>query len=188
MDEALPIARHTVLLALLVVSAYTDVAKGKLYNYVTLPAAVAGLVLNYWLGGVWGGSLFKPSLVASLIGFGVGGGILLWPYLKGGIGAGDLKLMAAVGALGAMERFYTVHALFYASLVGAGMALAVLIWRGRLREGLQKSALFLVTKRQKEEEETGDEEKKPKLVIPYGLAISIGSMVAWFLIYARPRS
>ena len=68
-----------VLFALLVVSAYTDLAQGKLFNKVTLTALVLGLVLNYWIGGFWParsarGLITNASLISSLVGAGIGGG------------------------------------------------------------------------------------------------------------------
>lgn len=181
--QNLLLVRDCVLLALLAASAYTDLSQGRLFNKVTIPALVAGLVLNYWMGGVWAGSLLRPSFLASLAAACIGGGLFLWPYLKGGIAAGDVKLMAAVGAIGTLSHYYLIYALLYASFAGAFMALAVLVWKGRLVDGLKRSLTFLFERRRTESE--AKEADRPKLMIPYGLAIAVGSLAAWLVTLAR---
>ena len=46
MAEALVFSRHAALLAMLVACVYTDLAKGKILNAVTLPALLIGLAAN----------------------------------------------------------------------------------------------------------------------------------------------
>jgi prepilin peptidase CpaA len=82
---------HWLLLGPLLIAAYTDLRYGMIYNWLTLPAAVIGMAINLWLGG-WPGLLW--SAIGTLVGF-----ILLYPgFLMGGMAAGDIKLMAAIGA------------------------------------------------------------------------------------------
>lgn len=187
MTEYLPIARMIVLFALLVGSVYTDLAQGKIFNKVTVPALIMGVVISYWQGGLWPGSvrglLVSESLMGSLVAAGIGGGLLMVYYLKGGISAGDVKLMAAVGAIGTLRNLFIVYALFYASLIGAFMAIAVLIWKGRLWKTLKRIPKYFVLGRKAlESEKTGEGEKKAQpLTIRYGVAISVGSMIAWFV-------
>jgi prepilin signal peptidase PulO-like enzyme (type II secretory pathway) len=69
-----------------------DVRERRIPNRVTGPAMVAGLVLHTVLGG-WHG--LGDSALAGLI----AGGIFLVFFLAGGMGAGDVKLMAAVGCI-----------------------------------------------------------------------------------------
>src|SRR5262249_17115680 len=90
-----------------------------------LPLLLSGLVYH---GMVGGGSAFAGSLLGMLFGF----GILFVFYLMGGMGAGDVKLMAAVGAwLGMPLVFYV----FLASALVTGVyAIAVVLLCGTLRE------------------------------------------------------
>ena len=176
MAEALVFSRHAALLAMLVACVYTDLAKGKILNAVTLPALFFGLAANYALGGAMPEErLFFESLVA----MGIGGGALFVIYLFGGFGAGDVKLMAAVGALSA-DRHLVMWALVYTAVIGAAMAAGMLVWKGRLMEGLRRSFRLLVTFRR----QARDVEKKEELFLPYGFAISVGSMWAWFAMVA----
>ena len=81
-----------VLLAIIIFSIYTDLRYRRIYNWVVFSAAAGGLALNLAAGGVAG-------LRGSLAGLLLGVGLLLIPFLLGGIGAGDVKLLGAVGAL-----------------------------------------------------------------------------------------
>ena len=181
MYDAIEPTRHIFLLLLAVVCVYTDLARNKIYNGVTIPALALGLALAYFLDARVSGI---PNLKAALLAALAGGGLLFVIYLIGGLGAGDVKLMAAVGALspsmGALGTNwqFVLLALMYTALTGAAIAIGVLIWRGQLLKGLKDSARTLVTFRAKrcEGEKT--------LTIPYGLAIGIGTIWAWFETFA----
>ena len=90
-----------------------------------------GIALNTAHEGVAG-------LLDSLAGLGLTTGVLLWPFAMGGIGGGDVKMMAAIGALlGPRLAFMGL---------AAGMILggAIMFWhlarRGRLREKVMATA------------------------------------------------
>lgn len=176
MFEALELTRHISLLALAIVCVYTDLAHGKLYNAVTLPAVVFGLALAFWMDAGRPGHVFLKD---ALLAVGLGGGLLLGLYLLGGLGAGDVKFMAAVGALAPLGKFgsygwrFMVVTLMYTALVGAAIAVGILIWQGRVLEGLKKSARAMFTFRVK------NKERVPVLKVPYGIAIGIGTLWAW---------
>lgn len=176
MADALDVARHGVLLAMLVVCVYTDLAKGKIYNAVTLPAIFFGLAVNYALGGAMPE---KRLFLESLMAMGIGGGALFVVYLFGGFGAGDVKLMAAVGALSA-SRTLVVWSLIYTAIVGAALAVGLLVWKGRLLEGLRRSFRLLVRFRR----HARGEEAKEDIFLPYGFAISVGTLWAWLALVA----
>ena len=167
--DAIELARHVCLLALAVVCVYTDLARGRLYNVVTIGGLLVGLAIAYLLDAASPGYV---NLRGALLAAALGGGVFFALYLTGGMGAGDVKLMAAVGALGATWRF-AVLALVYTALVGAVIALGVLIWKGRVLQGLKDSARTLFTFR------GGKRDGKAPTHIPYGVAIGIGTIWAW---------
>jgi prepilin peptidase CpaA len=75
-----------------IVSASTDLARRQVPNWLTLASAVAGLAVHTANGG-WRGLGFAAAGTA--VGF-----LALWPFnLKGAMGGGDVKLMAAFGAM-----------------------------------------------------------------------------------------
>jgi Flp pilus assembly protein protease CpaA len=109
--------------------------------------------------------------------------VLFVLYLAGGFDAGDVKMMAAVGALGtptvtrgapAGTFDFILWTLVYTALVGAVIGVGLLIWHGRLRQGLKDSfrAMFSFRKVRREE-------IPASAMMPYGLAISVGTIWAW---------
>src|SRR5262245_59929528 len=93
------------------VAATTDVRGFKVHNLLTLPLLVAGFVYHAVTGGL---TQFGATALGALAGF----GLLVPFYLLGGMGAGDVKLMAALGAwLGAPAAF----ALFMLSSLWGGV-------------------------------------------------------------------
>jgi prepilin peptidase CpaA len=73
------------------IAVVTDVRKFRIYNLLTMPLLAAGLGYSALTGGMDG---FLSSLLGMLLGFGA----LIVPYLIGGMGAGDVKLAAGIGA------------------------------------------------------------------------------------------
>ena len=171
--EKLELARHLCLLLLAVVCVYTDLAKDRLYNAVTLTGVAAGLALALAFDA---GSPGYAHVVQAVLSAALGGGILFLVYLARGLGAGDVKFMAAVGALAGQWRF-TLIALVYTALVGAVIALGILLWRRRLLQGLRDGLKTLVTFR-------APKDAPARLTLPYGVAIGIGTIWAWLERYA----
>jgi prepilin peptidase CpaA len=107
------------------VSAATDLWRFKVYNLLTIPLLLSGLVYHGVVGGF-------PELTKSFTGALFGFGILVAPYVMGGMGAGDVKLMSAVGAWLGLSLTYRV---FIASSIAAGLyALVLVVMSGKLLE------------------------------------------------------
>jgi prepilin peptidase CpaA len=114
-----------VVLVAVAITAITDVWKFKVYNVLTLPLLCSGLAYHGYRGG---SPEFAVSLTGALFGFGV----LLTFYVMGGMGAGDVKLMAAVGAwLGMPQIFYVF---IVSSFAAGGYALFLILTHKRLGE------------------------------------------------------
>lgn len=90
MAESLVLSHSVVVIASLV-AAVTDMWKFKVYNFLTFPLLFLGLAYHAVVGG---GPQFFNSLSGALIGFAV----LIVPYVAGGMGAGDVKFLTAIGA------------------------------------------------------------------------------------------
>jgi prepilin peptidase CpaA len=163
----LDILRITLLVATLLVATYTDLSQRKIYNWNTFPAIGLGFGLAL------GEALSEESLHwlwPSLVGFALSALVFGLPFLMSWLGGGDFKLMLGIGALqGApMDGLFLAHAIYNISLVGAIMALLMLIWKGRLLAGLRGSLRLLVHPK------TSISEEREQL--PYGLAISVGTL------------
>lgn len=116
-----------VVLVASIIAAVTDLWKFKVYNILTLPLIVTGLLYNAVNGG-WAG------LLNSVLGLVFGFAILLIFYSMGGMGAGDVKLMAGIGAwLGMPITFY----IFIASALAGGVyAVALMVLTNGVQEML----------------------------------------------------
>src|SRR5688572_10689038 len=75
----------------LIVAAWIDGKELRVPNWITFPMVLSGIAFNVWMSG-WSG------LGAALLGTVVGLATLLPLYSVGGMGAGDVKLMAGMGA------------------------------------------------------------------------------------------
>lgn len=122
------LVHEIVLLCLVTAGAFADVRSGKIPNALTYPACVFGLALGLAQGG-WGG------LGGSAAGLALAFVPFFLLYLGGGLGGGDVKLMAAVGALMGVD--FTLTALINAVLCGGLIALLIVIWEGKLLDALR---------------------------------------------------
>ncbi len=107
-----------------------DVRNRRIPNYLTLGAALTGLAYQT-------GSHGAAGLVDGFLGMILGFGLLILPFIWGGIGAGDVKALAGLGAwLGPRS---TLFLFCYMGVAGGILALMVLGWRGllwaRVRQG-----------------------------------------------------
>ena len=146
---------------------YTDLRARVIPNNITIPAILCGLFFHLCHSGLHQGSLFA---VKGLV---VGAALVIIPFLLGGMGGGDVKLLAALGAwLGA---FGVLHVFFYGATIGALIALALVVTkkhRLRLRSVWNDIVCFIFTG--KRLTVSGDKD-----VFPYTVPIAMG-----FLIYA----
>jgi prepilin peptidase CpaA len=108
-----------------VVAAVTDIWKFKVHNLLTFPLLFVGLIYHGAVGGMEG---LKESSLGILFGFGAP--FLL--YIIGGLGAGDVKFLAAIGAwLGFLP---TLLVFLMASIAAGVYAVVLLFLFGGLRE------------------------------------------------------
>ena len=102
-----------------------DLREQRIPNWLNFPATGAGLLLNGWNG--------FPSLLDSLYGCGLGIGIFVLPFILGWLGAGDVKLMGALGAI--LGSAIIPRVAFYSVLAGGLLALFSLVGKKfKLRE------------------------------------------------------
>ncbi len=126
------------LLGLTLVAAATDVLRNKIYNWNTYGGILAGLAMSaagsLWLWadgaakerlGYWLGS---PTLYDSSVGLLTCGALMIVCFvIFPGIGGGDVKLMAMMGALLGWEK--GLEALLWTFVLGACFSLIVLVWQ-----------------------------------------------------------
>ena len=167
-------ARADLLLPLLISLAIAgaDLRTRRIPNYLTLGGAAAGM--GYQLGyHGW------PGLADSLAGLILGLALLLFPYWKGGMGGGDVKALAAMGAwLGVKRTFF----LFIYMGLSGGLIILVVLWRrGLLRTMARQGWVFLVNLLLCAPQGGLPVAGTPKRqTIPYGTALALGmTLLCW---------
>jgi prepilin peptidase CpaA len=164
-----------VVCVLLIWAAWIDGKQLRVPNWLTFPMVLSGLVYSAWVGG-WQG------LGDGLVGMAVGLATLLPLYAVGGMGAGDVKLMAGIGAwLGASV---TWEAFVWSVIVGAVMAVMMVAWRKSWKKHCgnfsQIVLEFMTVKSPGELSKIAAERKPQMLLLPYGIPICVGSIAYFF--------
>ena len=162
------------LVIVLLISSFTDIYQRRIPNLVTGPTICAALITYCVIGGL-DGFLF------SLGGLAFGFTVFLFPYLMGGMGAGDVKLMSGVGAV--LGFRHTIVACLFVAVTGGMIALGLMVYRGTVKQTLSRifmSLLFLGAHTDASLLKFDKNELKQN-GIPFAVAIASG--VCLFLVY-----
>jgi prepilin peptidase CpaA len=159
--------------AVLVVAVYTDLRSRRIPNWLVFPFLLSGIAVSGWRHG-WGG------IGHSFEGIGLGALLFGALYVMGGMGMGDVKLCAAIGAWIGPGQLFT--ALIMTGIAGGVMAIAWAIHGKFLGELFKGSGDLLLGKG------LGGQDQEPKLnlsnplarKLPYAPAIAIGTLVSFF--------
>jgi prepilin peptidase CpaA len=153
----------------LTIALATDIRFQRIPNLLTFPAMVTALCYHAATGGLEG-FLFSGS------GLVLGTAIFFIPFLLGGMGAGDAKLMGAVGAAIGPKGVLTAAVL--TCLFGGIYALIILIIRRELSADILRrwwtSIKLTIYTRKVVTMPANKKEKQPKLC--YGIAIVVGTL------------
>jgi prepilin peptidase CpaA len=144
----------------------TDLRARRIPNAVTAATAITGLALAA-LGA--SGISFRASFVGFVLGL-----LLMLPgHLLGATGAGDVKLLAAVGAVLGPQRI--LAAFLYTAIAGGALALVVALRGRRLRRTLASSGRLLIQPAAARGEIEAPHRRNR---FAYGPAIAVGSILA----------
>lgn len=160
-------------LAVLAIATVTDLRSRRIPNWLVLPFLAAGIAVSVWQHG-WSG------LGQSLAGFALGAAAFGVLFFMGGMGMGDVKLMAAIGAwVGARQLLI---AMVFTGLAGGLIALCWALSGGFIGELLTGSGDLIFGWKQR------GLKPHPELVLsnprarkmPYAPAIAIGTLLSFF--------
>lgn len=158
-----------ILLVMLAAAVATDLLYRKIPNALTFSAAACGLLYHIYFNGLDG---FLFSLEGLLLGL----GLLLFFHASGMMGAGDVKLMGAVGSiLGPAAVF---KAFLFTAIAGGIYALIVLAWHGQLFSFMKRIAHSLKLSLMTRGLTLAPNEGKYSLTLCYGIAISVGTSLS----------
>ena len=151
-------------------SSFTDILYRKIFNSLTFPAIILGLTFNWSFYGFAG---LKLSVFGLLAGFAVS--FLI--YLLGGIGAGDVKFLAAMGSITGTR--FMLEGAFYGVVLAAIYSVFILIQRKSLISTLRKiftGIIFFFRYFKVEHLMVGGNNSE---FIPYAAFLSLGLVVRW---------
>jgi prepilin peptidase CpaA len=161
-----------VLIVLLMAAAVFDVLYRRIPNWLTVSGVLLGIALNAFIGPP------EAGLVFSLAGLAVGFGIYAVLYALRAMGAGDVKLMAAVGALVGYQRWFGIF--FITALIGGVMALILVVSRGRLKKTFFNMSFILSEMKSGRPAYLANEEldvkNKKSLGLPHGAVIAVSTV------------
>lgn len=157
-----------IFLTVLAVCFITDILQQKIYNIVVLPSILTVLFFHIYFSGLQG-------LKLSSLGFLTGLCILLIPYFLGGMGAGDVKLLAFIGA--AKGTVFVLNTAIYMALIGGIISIAILIINKQIINFFKSIFSYIFSfvfgiRRKIELNNSGFSNK-----FPYGTAIVLGALV-----------
>jgi prepilin peptidase CpaA len=147
---------------------YTDLRFRKVFNFVTLPAVILGLGLNFINFG------FK-GLLFSLLGLITGFLILFVFYSLGGFGAGDVKFMAVAGCLKG-SKFVLIGG-FYGILIGGIYVCMYLLFKKRFGYTVKKIVFTILLFLHLKDKEALIINDSQSLRIPYSVFLSSGMLL-----------
>jgi prepilin peptidase CpaA len=155
----------------LIFAATIDGFELKVPNWITFPFIIGGWLYSTLAFG-WEG------LGWSLAGTAVGLGLLLPMYAIGGMGAGDVKLLAGVGAW--VYGTHTAYAFAVSAVVGAVLAIGMVLtrraWKKHAAQFMVILNEILVIKNPERLAAIAAERKPTMLLLPYGIPIAIGTI------------
>ena len=159
-----------VLMVVLLLSVWFDMTEHKIPNWITVWGLVCALILR----GIAGSGALWAGLLGGAAGLTLG--ILL--FATGAMGAGDGKLLTAVGAVLGFDTFLLCLPLIGA--FGGLLALAVTIRKGTLFATLlrfRELLFYVVSFGRLGERRTLS--TPGAVTVPYGLAVAAGAAMAW---------
>jgi prepilin peptidase CpaA len=177
---------EALLLAVVLGAAVYDVRYRKIPNWLTVMGVLLGVLLNtfpgllyqHFLSVDWSGLWF------SLQGFGLAFGVYVILYALRAMGAGDVKLMAAVGAIVGWQNWFGIFVI--TALVGGVMSVVLITVRGRVQHTLFNVGFILSEMKSGRpaylKNEELDVRSKKALGLPHGAVIAVGTI--FFLVAA----
>ena len=163
----------SLLLSALSFAVISDIGYQRIPNLITYPTMILGLFHHTATNGMEGFFIGMGGLAVGIV-------LLIPFYLMGGMGAGDVKLMGAVGSI--LGPKYAFISFVFTGITGAIYSVLIMIINRKygvdlIKRGLTALKILILTK-QFVPVPANNSEQKPKLY--YGLAISFGTLLCVF--------
>lgn len=156
----------------ILLASWIDYSERRVPNWLNLALIVTGFVAQGWFFG-------SAGLVVGLWGLLTGFGLLIVPWLMHGMGAGDVKLMAAIGVW--MGPMLTLYSFALGGMIGGVVAIAMIVSTGRLRMACANMAV-IVTKCSTRGAMFSDFGSAHSFgatsqLLPYGVPLTVGTLI-----------
>ena len=164
---------QVILIAVLLTAVVTDLRSYRIPNWLTVPAMAGGVLIHTLLNG-------PAGLILSLQGLGLGLGLFLIFYTMGGMGAGDVKLMAAVGSF--LGPAGVLYASVITMLLGGLYAVIAMVTHWGFRESVQRVWIMPTTLALPQEVASPAAAPRSQLQLRYALVIGLGTLLSQMLV------
>jgi prepilin peptidase CpaA len=157
------------------IAVWSDLRSRRLPNWLTVGALVVGVVLRALPG--------EPEVLPGLLSSGLALAFGFPFFMAGGLGAGDVKLMAGLAAF--LEPAALPDAMLVMALSGGAMALVAAARKGLLASTLANVHVLVLTLGRKTFRGWKKDSSEPRIVgrvsNPYAPAIVAGALAGWFI-------
>ena len=175
MPVSLSIISAAFLIPLAVIISYYDVCYRRIPNPFVLATLTAGILINIFFGGINGA-------VTSLGGCFIGFTLMFVLHVFGAMGAGDVKLFAAIGAL--TGAHLVLPTFLIVALTGGILGVVSMLRAGQLKFTMMRVFQILVGLLPGYKVPRFPIPVDRRYTIPYGVAITLGSLIS--LVLFRP--
>ncbi|HEV2830308.1 MAG TPA: prepilin peptidase [Pyrinomonadaceae bacterium] len=155
--------------------AYNDVRYRRIPNKLVLVTLLVGVALNTIFGGTHG-------LLISLGGFALAFGLMFFLHVFGTMGAGDVKLFAAIGAINGISL--VLPTLLVVALTGGLLAVFKMVYSRRVGATMFGVFQFFYGLLPGQTVPRFDIPADRSYTLPYAVPICFGSLVSFFLFHA----
>ena len=168
------IAMAALFFPLAIMITYMDVRYRRIPNKLVLAILLAGLTINTFFGG-------SRGLLTSLGGLGLSFGIMFLLHVFGTMGAGDVKLFAAIGAVNGLSL--VIPTLLLVALTGGVLAIFMMVYSGRVRTTMFGVLQFFYGLLPGQRVPRFEIPADRKYTLPYAVPICLGSFVSYVLFH-----
>src|SRR5438445_285952 len=154
---------------------YMDVRYRRIPNKLVLAIMAAGVALGGFFGGIHG-------VVSSLEGFGLGFAMMFFLHVFGTMGAGDVKLFAAVGSIVGIS--HVLQTLFVVALTGGVFAICKMVYARRVGRTMTGVAQFFYGLLPGQTVPRFEVPEDHSVTLPYALPICFGGLISLLMFTA----
>lgn len=158
------------LIVFIVVSLSFDITKRIIPNWLVLMGVIGGILLPLLALDI---SRLLECIGAIFMVF----IILIIPFLSGGLGGGDVKMIMAIGVI--MGISFTLRTIIYTAIIGGFISIGMMVYYGTFKTSIIKIKQYVCTMVL-----TGNlstlESSTENLYFPYSIAIAMGAVMSWY--------